>query len=171
MVTPGGPGVWSLRDAAPSDVAFLRQMLHVAIYVHEGEEPVPESVVEEPELRRYVDGFGRRRGDLGVVALEREHPVGACWLRAFSLDAPGYGWIEGGVPELSVAVVEEARGRGLGTTLIEAVLQRAAAQGVARVSLSVDPRSRALHLYERLGFEAAGREGTSVTMVRATTPD
>lgn len=101
------------------------------------------------------------------MALDGEVPVGACWIRAFPRDAPGYGWVDDQVPELTIAVAEPARGVGLGATLIETVLDHAAAQGVMRVSLSVDPRSPALRLYDRLGFEPVGRSGTSITMARA----
>ena len=159
---------WSLREAGPSDVGFLRQMLHEALYVHDGEQPFPESVLDEPQRGRYFRDFGAAHGDLGVIAFEGGAAVGACWRRAFPRDAPGYGWVDDDVPELTVAVTEPARGRGLGTTLIEAVLDHAAAQGVMRVSLSVDPRSPALRLYERLRFEPVGRSGTSITMVRAS---
>ncbi|MBK6856616.1 MAG: GNAT family N-acetyltransferase [Microthrixaceae bacterium] len=118
--------------------------------------------------RALLRGFGAACGDFGVVALDGEVPVGACWVRVFPRDAPGYGWVDDDVPELTVAVTDPARGRGLGTTLIEMVLDHAAARGVLRVSLSVDPRSPAVRLYERLGFEPVGRSGTSITMERAT---
>lgn len=159
---------WALREAGPSDIGFLREMLYKALYVHEGEDPFPESILDEPQLGHYFKDFGAAGGDLGVVAFDGEVPVGACWVRAFPRDAPGYGWVDDDVPELTVALTEPAKERGLGTTLIEMVLDHAAAQGVLRVSLSVDPRSPALRLYERLGFEPVGRSGTSITMVRAT---
>ena len=143
-------------------------MLYEALYVHEGEEPFPSSILEEPQLRRYVADFGSARGDVGVVALDGAVPVGACWVRTFSCEAPGYGWVDEGVPELTIAVVEAARGRSLGAMLIDAVLHAAAAAAFERVCLSVDPRSPALRLYERVGFVAVGRSGTSITMVRAT---
>lgn len=141
-------------------------MLHAAIYVPEGDTPPPESAVEQPELAHYVDGFGDRFGDIGIVAVSDDGPVGACWLRLFSADDPGYGFVAADVPELSVAVVPERRGTGLGTEMIEAVLRAAADADFERVSLSVDQRSPALNLYERLGFEHVGWEGTSMTMTR-----
>lgn len=144
-------------------------MLYEALYVREGEDALPESVLDEPELRHYVEDFGERPLDLGVVGLDGARPVGACWLRAFSRDDPGYGYVADDVPELAMAVVEEVRSRGLGTMLIEAVLRQAAEQEVELVSLSVDARSPALRFYERLGFEHVGWEGTSMTMVRPTT--
>ena len=158
--------MWSLRSAVPDDAAFLRSMLFEALYVPGGEDPFPQSILDEPAIRHYVADFGSWPGDVGVIGLEDGRPVGACWLRAFAGDDPGYGWVADEVPELTIAVVDDMRGRGLGTLLIETVLQKAAAQGVERISLSVDPRSPAFRLYERLGFEQVGRSGTSVTMLR-----
>jgi GNAT superfamily N-acetyltransferase len=160
-------GPWSLEQAGPEHKPFLRRMLHEAVYVHEGEDPFPESMVDEPELRRYVADFGERIGDMGLVALDGGRLVGACWLRVFPADEPGYGWVADEVPELTIAVTEEARRQGLGTTLVEAVLQMARTRGVDRVSLSVDSRSPARRLYERLGFEPVGWDGTSMTMLRS----
>lgn len=165
----GGFGSWSLKQAGPQHCPFLRRMLHEALYVHDGEDPFPESVLDEPELHHYVADFGERIGDLGVVGFDGERPVGACWLRTLTRGDPGYGWVADDVPELTIAVIEEARSQGLGTILITAVLRSAQEQGVERVSLSVDPRSPALRLYERLGFEPVGRQGTSMTMLGSTT--
>lgn len=165
-------GRWSVRPAEVGDETFLRQMLHLALYVPDGA-ALPESVLDEPQLRHYFAGFGQQEGDLGVIAVDSqdgEAPVGvgACWLRRFPPDHPGYGWVAPDVPELSIAVIPEARGHGLGTGLIESVLETAAARGVERVSLSVDPRSPAHRLYRRLGFERVGEADTSITMVKAT---
>jgi GNAT superfamily N-acetyltransferase len=155
------------EPAGPEHAPFLRRMLYEAVYVHEGEDPIPESIVDEPELSRYVADFGDRTGDLGLVALDGDEPVGACWLRIFPGEESGYGWVADGVPELTIALIGEARRQGLGTALIEEVLEIARTQGVERVSLSVDRRSPARRLYERLGFEPVGGEGTSMTMLRS----
>lgn len=52
-------------------------------------------------------------------------------------------------------VAPEARGRGVGTRLLEAISAEAAARGYAEVRLDViDANTRARALYERLGFRA-----------------
>lgn len=156
-----------MRPAGRGDIGFLREMLFEALYVHENEERFSRSVLDEPELHRYIAEFGARPGDIGVIAQVSDGPIGACWLRLFHREAPGYGWVADEVPELSVAVVEACRGLGVGTAMIEAALQLTADAGIGRVSLSVDPRSPALRLYQRLGFEVLGRSGTSLTMLRS----
>lgn len=54
----------------------------------------------------------------------------------------------------AIAVAEQARGRGLGTQLVEEAIATASRQGLERITLQVvDTNPRALKLYERLGFQ------------------
>lgn len=55
-----------------------------------------------------------------------------------------------------VAVVQSARGRGLGLHVMEAVLDEAIRQGFAQAML--DSQSYAIPFYEKLGFRAEGEE-------------
>ena len=55
-------------------------------------------------------------------------------------------------------VREAARGRGLATALIEALLGEARTQGLEQVLLTVSAGNPAERLYQRLGFEVFGRE-------------
>ncbi len=58
-----------------------------------------------------------------------------------------------------ICVLREARGRGVGSRLVEAICDEARARGYAEVRLDViDTNWRARALYERLGFSDAGRE-------------
>ena len=55
-----------------------------------------------------------------------------------------------------LGVLEAARGRGVGEALVQACIDRAKAEGRARLVLSTDLEMRAAHrLYERLGFVRA----------------
>lgn len=154
---------YRLRQATRHDEPFLVDMLYEALFVPPGEAPPDRSVLDRPEVARYVRAFGGRPGDLGWVA-ERPGagPVGAAWVRRFSADAPGYGYVDDDTPELSIALRPEHRGAGVGGLLLEHVLAAA-----PRCSLSVDVRNPAIRLYERFGFEVVSRSGTSVTMLRA----
>ena len=56
----------------------------------------------------------------------------------------------------NLAVRADVRGQGLGTALLEHVLQAAAARGAQRATLEVRrSNAQARRLYERLGFEVA----------------
>ncbi len=62
-----------------------------------------------------------------------------------------------GVVSLGMAIVADARGRGGGRMLIEALIARARDLGCHKVELEVWPdNERAITLYEKYGFEVEG---------------
>jgi HAD superfamily hydrolase (TIGR01509 family) len=154
---------YRIREAGPRDEPLLEAMLRLAMGWRERGAPPPVA----PELKDlYVAGFGRP-GDGGAVAEEvKGGPIGAAWFRLFEPDRHGYGFVAPDVPELSLAVAPEHRRRGLGRDLLEHALRRAKEAGHREVSLSVEPDNRALRLYERLGFERAGKSGGAWTLIR-----
>ena len=97
-----------------------------------------------------------RPGDAGVVAVTADGArLGAAWYRLFSAEEPGWGFIAVDVPELAMGVVPEARGRGIGGALLDALLAVARDQGFRALSLAVDRQNPAHRLYERKGFREA----------------
>ena len=115
-----------IRALVAEDQPFLWTALYHAIYVPPGEPPLPVDIVQRPELARYVTGWMSRTGDQGLVAEARGEPVGAVWLRRWTPDDRGYGYIDPATPELSMAVLPEHRGRGIGTELLREALHNAA---------------------------------------------
>jgi len=154
----------AFRPAAPEDEPLLRRVLWLAVH-WDVEPPPPLPGALAPELARYVEGFGRA-GDEGVVAVVGGQPAGAAWYRRLSADEPGYGFVSEAIPELVMAVLPGHRGAGLGTGLLERLLERAEASELEGVSLSVQMANPAARLYERLGFERVGSRGTAWTMLR-----
>lgn len=123
-----------------------------------------------PELARYVFNWGRR-GDFGTAAFFAGYCVGAAWCRIWRGPGHGFGFVSTDIPELSVAVQPDYQGQGIGSRLIKATLEQAGDHYPA-VSLSVREGSRAVRLYEQIGFERLpGTEivnrtgGISFTMV------
>jgi GNAT superfamily N-acetyltransferase len=153
-----------IRPASAEDVPFLQQMLAIAADWRPDAvvRPLGE-IMSEPLLAHYIAGWPSE-GDVGFVA-EDEGPVGAAWWRLFSPDDPGYGFVDKWTPELSVGVVHTARGRGVGTMLLEALIDEARLRGLRALSLSVEPENPAVALYKRLGFVTVEQIG-SITMVR-----
>ena len=149
-----------LRRGGPQDVRFLRDMLHHAYYWKErqpDEGPGPVAL--------YVKAWGRR-GDTAVIALDNGFPVGAAWYRLFTARLPGFGFVDEKTPELAIAVVPNARGRGVGSALLDTLLERARGEGHAAVSLAVDRENAgAIALYERHGFARTAEAGDTYTMV------
>ena len=153
--------------ATDDDSAFLRAMSYEAMF-WDPEAPRPGLVagLSEDRLSRYVEGWGRA-GDDALVARDEVVRIGAAWLRLFSADRPGYGFVDEATPELGIAVVGERRGRGVGRKLLDALLQLARDEGHAAVSLSVSERNLpAVKLYETGGFERVTLADGSWTMVR-----
>jgi ribosomal protein S18 acetylase RimI-like enzyme len=155
-----------VRRGGAQDVRFLRDMLHHAYY---WKERAPDTGPGPVAL--YVKAWGRR-GDSAVIALERGFPVGAAWYRLFDRERPGYGFVDERTPELAIAVVPNARGKGVGTALLDALLERARADGYPTISLSVDrANAGAIELYERHGFAPVGEDDDSVTMLARLEPE
>jgi ribosomal protein S18 acetylase RimI-like enzyme len=155
-----------IRQAGPQDVPFLKDMLRHAYYWRAS--TVPES--GEPPVQRYVERWGRP-GDTALIAIHEFQRVGAAWYRLFKEDDPGYGFIDEETPELSIAIVPSRRGTGLGSELLDALLDRARADGYDAISLSVEKDNPAVALYERHGFERVGDDDGAYTMRANLSPE
>jgi ribosomal protein S18 acetylase RimI-like enzyme len=156
---------YTLKAMEANDEAVLSEMLYQAIFVPEGSVPPSREVVHLPALSKYIEDFGRP-GDLGYVALnEIEQPVGAAWLRLLTGANKGYGYVNDETPELTVAVMPDYRGQGLGTALLECLLENARAK-YQSVSLSVWLENPAYRLYQRLGFETVKQNPNDVVMLK-----
>ncbi len=154
-----------LRPARADDADFLADMVVAAVnWSPTDAHWSRERVLAAPELAHYVAGWPRP-GDFGVVALVDGERVGAAWLREFPADDPGYGFVRPGVPELTLAVTEPWRGRGVGRKLLHELLAAAHARGLRGVSLSVASGNRAARLYVQAGFRVVGACGDSDTML------
>jgi ribosomal protein S18 acetylase RimI-like enzyme len=163
------------RLSSRADPAFLAEMLYEAVHWRDDgaeERPPLEELLAQPDLRRYVDGWGRK-GDVALVALDRlEEPVGAAWYRVFETNEPGYGFVASDVPELSIAVYPECRGQHVGGLLLGSIVSRARSDGYRAISLSVADENPARRLYARSGFEVVTsgepvKAGDSLTMLLA----
>ena len=155
----------AIRPAIAADVGFLTAMLGEAVaWRPEDRAPSADEVLARPELAHYVTGWPRS-GDVGVMA-ETDVPVGAAWSRCFTVDDPGYGFVDPDVPELSIAVAQRWRGMGVGRLLLTELIDSAGQAGHERLSLSVEPDNPAVKLYRSLGFEPVGSSGGAETLLR-----
>ncbi len=141
-----------VRDLRGDELDFLREMLVAALAWRPGVElPPVELVLAHPQVVVFHEGWGRA-GDTALVAENGGKRVGLVWLRFFTEEAHGEGFVDETTPELAIAVVEGHRGQGVGTRLMETIHERARQDGVARISLSVEAENPAKRLYERLGY-------------------
>jgi ribosomal protein S18 acetylase RimI-like enzyme len=154
-----------VRSASKADEYFLREMLLHAAFPPGAVKPALDEVLQDERLARYIVEWGRP-GDGGVVAEAEGQPIGAAWYRRFPRNEPGYGFISEDVPELSIGVVPEMRGRGIGRTLLVRLIEQAQAEAIPALSLSVSVRNPvAVRLYESLGFRTVAGDADHPTML------
>lgn len=105
--------------------------------------------------------------DFGVVAeTDQGNPAGVVWCQYADAGSGGYGFVSASVPELSIAVLPEFRGRGLGRVLLDAATDEATDRDCPGLSLSVEAGNWAQQFYRRSGFVTVGLNGNSDTMLR-----
>ena len=150
-----------IREMRPEEHNLLREFLYQAIYLPEGVEPPPRSVVDLPELQVYIRDFGTQPADHCLVAELEEKVVGAAWSRIME----DYGHIDNDTPSLAISLLPEYRGLGMGTRLLNRLLLLLRENGYRRASLSVQKENPALRLYQRAGFRIAAKKGTEYLML------
>jgi GNAT superfamily N-acetyltransferase len=143
---------WSIRGAKGEDREFLADMLVLAAnWSAEWKPRNRRRVLADRRTGHYIAGWPRA-GDVGVVAEAAAGPVGAAWVRFFAADDPGYGFVAADIPELTIGVAAEWRGRGVGRALLQGVGAAAAEAGIGRISLSVERKNFARGLYLSEGY-------------------
>jgi len=154
---------FSIRYLQPKEYPFLREMFYTALHVPEGATPFPKSIIDTPELAKYIADWGRL-DDIALVAETPHQLVGAVWCRVLKGAEKGYGYVDDSTPELSLAIHADFRNQGLGTQLMEKAFEALRVQNFKQVSLSVDQNNQAVRLYQRLGFDLVETAGTAFTM-------
>lgn len=160
---------FKIRPAANDDLPFLREMLFEAAAVSEEIRRIGRgNALALPFIARYLENWGRPH-DFALVAETGEKVlVGASWFRLFPGNDRGFGFVSAEIPELTVAVVERLRGRGVGSKLLEELIEAARKRNFPALSLSVNRKNPAMKLYEKFGFRDAGfsrKDDSSVTMI------
>ena len=150
-----------IRKIRPEEYSLLREFLYQAIYLPEGVEPPPRSVVVLSELQVYIADFGTQPGDHCMVAETEGKVVGAAWCRMME----DYGHIDNDTPSLAISLLPEYRGQGTGTQLLNGLLRLLRENGYQRASLSVQKENPALRLYQRAGFRIVSEKGTEYLML------
>lgn len=152
-----------IRELQSNEYDFLWQMLYQAIY--SPTETLPEAIIHEPSLSKYVASFGRE-GDHSFVLSADGRLVGAAWTRLLVGNHKGYGFVDDSTPELSMAIKPAFRGKGYGQMLVTKLIEKLRDQGYDQLSLSVDKRNRAISLYRRLGFNVVSEDKNSCIMLK-----
>jgi ribosomal protein S18 acetylase RimI-like enzyme len=144
----------NVREITKAEYSLLEDFIYTAIYVPPDEAMPPRAVIFDPEIYIYVDGFGSKPGDCGVVAEVDGKIVGAAWTRII----PAYGHRDDDTPELAISVLPEFRGQDIGTKLMERLFMLLSERGYKRTSLSVQKNNPAVRFYQRLGYTSTGEK-------------
>ena len=165
----------TFQEISEANSWFLWEFLSIA--AHEGNLNVVKS---NPDLARYAAGFNVQK-DFGWIAYLDDPtidcPVGAVWVQHW--DDPknrGFAFVSSDIPELALGVRTEYQGKGIGTALLQKLLEEASSRERPGISLSVRDSNPALRLYQRLGFttlDAISNRvgGHSFTMVKLLDPE
>ena len=146
---------YSILEIQKHEYPLLDEFLYEAIFIPDGIEPPPKTIITTPELQVYVDRFGESKDDIGLVAKVDHKVVGAVWARIMN----DYGHIDNETPSLAISLYKEYRGFGIGTAMMKEILALLKTHGYKQVSLSVQKANYAVKLYQKVGFEIV-RENT-----------
>ena len=139
------------RSITKEDEIFLWEILFQAAHMASSE--TIESAKKHPILSRYVKDFGEEQTDIGYLAIDEisNVKIGAAWVRLLTGDRKGYSYIDNSTPELAMAVTPNYRNKGIGSNLLNLVIQKAKNQ-FNSIGLSVRDTNPAFKLYKRFNF-------------------
>ena len=152
---------YMIRKIQKHEYPFLNNFLYEAIFIPEGIEPPPKTIITSPELQVYVEHFGESKDDHGLVAEVDGKIVGAVWVRIMN----DYGHVDDETPSLAISLYKEYRGFGIGTAMLKEILALLKSHGYQQVSLSVQKANYAAKLYLKVGFEVIRENEEEYIMV------
>ena len=139
----------TIREITPTDHPLLGDFIYNAIYVPLGEESPPREIIYNSDVFIYINCFGNKPGDYGVVAELEGKIISMAWTRII----PAYGHIDNDTPELATSVLPEYRGQGVGTMLMNRLFELLHENGYKQTSLAVQKKNDAVRFYGRLGYK------------------
>ncbi len=150
-----------IRELRSDETELLKTFLYEAIFIPEGVEAPDPSIIEQPELKLYYEGFGEGKADHCLVAEEDGRVVGAVWTRIMK----DYGHVDDDTPSFAIALFREYRGRGVGTRLMMRMLELLREKGYQQASLAVQKANYAVRMYKKVGFQTIDQNEEEYIMV------
>lgn len=150
-----------IREIRKEEHPLLADFLYEAIYIPDGMESPPKSIIANPELQLYIERFGELKDDRCLVAELDGNIVGAVWVRIMN----DYGHIDSKTPSFAISLYRNYRGVGIGTNMMTAMLAMLKKSGYERASLAVQKSNYAVKMYEKLGFKIVGENSEEYIMI------
>lgn len=150
-----------IREMEKHEYPLLKDFLYEAIYIPNGTEPLPKTVINSPELQEYIIEFGNSKHDKAFAAVAEGTIIGAVWVRIMN----DYGHIDHDTPSLAMSVFKKYRGLGIGTALLKELLSSIKSSGYSKVSLSVQKTNYAVNMYKKAGFSILKENSEEYIMI------
>lgn len=139
----------NIRKLKENEYKILDDFLYEAIFIPNGAKKPPREIINNEELQIYVKDFGNYKDDNCIVAEYDNTIVGSCWTRIMN----DYGHIDDETPSFAISLYEEYRGKGIGTKLMQTMLNLLKEKGYKKTSLSVQKNNYAVKMYKKVGFK------------------
>ena len=150
-----------IRPLRADEIDLLKDFLYEAIFIPEGVEAPDRSIVNQPELSLYYEGFGSGTADNCLVAEMDGKVVGAVWTRIMN----DYGHVDDDTPSFAISLYKDYRGQGIGTEMMRKMLELLKSQGWKQSSLAVQKANYAVRMYKAVGFEIVDENDEEFIMV------
>ena len=151
---------YKIREIRKNEYPILSDFLYEAVFIPEGMDKPPKSIIEQPELQVYVEDFGKA-DDWCLVAEVKGKIVGAVWVRIMD----DYGHIDNETPSFAISLYAEYRNMGIGIALMRDMLELLKNKSYKRTSLSVQKVNYAVCMYQKVGFEVVDENEEEYIMV------
>lgn len=152
---------YNIREIKKEEYSILEDFLYEAIYIPKGMEKPSRDIIKNKELQVYIKDFGTDENDNCVVAEYNNKIIGACWTRIME----DYGHIDNKTPSFAISLYEEYRGNGIGTELMQKMLEILKQKGYGQASLAVQKENYAVRMYKKVGFEIIGENKEEYIMI------
>lgn len=156
---------FTIRTLTPTEYPILEDMLYEAIYQPDENNLIPRDVINIPEVRVYIEHFGKQEDDFCLVGDVDGEIVGAVWVRILAGGIKGYGNIDDKTPEFAISLFKEYRNKGIGTRLMQTMIEYLKNKGYGQASLNVKKENYAVKLYRKMGFEIVSEDEEDYLMV------
>lgn len=138
-----------IREMHPKEYPLLEDFLYQAIYQPDKTNIAPRSIIKKPELQVYIKDFGTKKDDYCFCAEVDGKIVGAVWVRNIN----GYGSVDNNTVEFAISVFDEYQKMGIGTALMNKMLEHLNKLNYLKASLAVQKENYAVRMYQKVGFE------------------
>lgn len=101
-----------IREIRDFEQPILENFLYEAIFQRDKNNLLPRDIINQPQLRIFIDDFGKP-DDYCLVAELKQKIVGAVWTRILCDEIKGFGNIDDKTPEFAISLYKEYRNRGI----------------------------------------------------------